>query len=1388
MEVEGDWAQNGEPSTIQLVGREAPDEVAEEWGDDFDLGDSEDEELPMKPVGAQFQASFAARVGINVSTADFDQESSIPSPKWSVEDTLEPEVESHKDLLEPEDEDDWDMDFDEGAVQKHMAGLLLEDTQETSLRTQFPAEYYLHCDFSSASIQIIKYPRPPALLTLLTLDGKKSMPETDVERWLRGVVGRFDGVHTSPPSSSEVDVDKVAEKFMSDVRYVEKYSVDWCGMLMECAWKMLEVGRIERSWIAIERFCVEIEKYPSPDEDEEDEDEDDAQERKRVFCAGLEMISLCAQGWEERFANVYFRLASALKALIPSQTDNISNWMSVSMAHNVHLLMRIERGERLTNLVRSLDSTFERNIDQDLLKDIELSSDMMSATIADSVLRVECDDKKEVGLYSKLEVAADALCSIHLCLFGRSPLTCVQFENSLESNYQGSGHSLSAVLLDTGDGTDGGGDEEAVDVFFSNQLDDIRSYDGSISRYDFRVKALWFLYQRVSPISRVKVKLAVALAIHALQVEEQPLLAESLLFDAVYALSLFDYVPGRIPSVMTELGIEVLRMFGDVLQANNKHKFGVVAYETSALAFKGRRGRDDFDTYRKIAVASSRNKDFRCCTEYYTRILEKAREEKNVNEVIYVSEVLSDIFVRFGDFRGAEIILIETLKVTAPDSAMKVTETYRVDSSYLAILLRLAEVYLKSYYFEKGIDLLETLMETELHRRKKAVVLVLLAKAYLKKGLLDDCERVLLFGASLIFRRGAALSIHDAEGSDWYYAASKYCLLRGFHIEAIFWLNLAATVGDTSSLHAQARIYMRKAHVFEDLLKNADTDRFPAKFETRSVFEQGTSLVKAMFSEKHIALPHESFSLDGKGSVLRQALRLYMNAYELFRTIGDDIQVAKCVLAIGRIQVDYVFLSSKVLGQPLDIACFLGDDCPKIDLARVEEPIGLATSTAAELCCLPLLFNCYLEMTKLRLLQGRDVEAFMFWRECRDLLFSLYMDETALFVAKGAPPSFLAQVKQILESMSLLLLFFSSDVIRKNTAVFDSLLLLEIEIRQAYKRPIEMSSWDLEPTVSSSQTPFSHSRMSHVFNRHGTMSDGSSGSEEYLRPPRTGRRRSFDTSGPTRSASFHEKLSGSYHEISSSMRERRSTHMFGTVMKGSGKTNSSGRSSSVKDSMESMAHLEKICERAWSYIYRQQQNADDFSNGSLSLTDLIQANQLSVARLYSLMKSLRSQTSAPMDAPTTRTPVFDQRSETVGRRSSLGHFLATKRVDSRRGNPDADLLRDYFRSLPMRKQMQRRTRGGTMDLFGTSGEIGLIITGIDERENGPESVEDAKKRKSESFPRYNLESDIMERVFYILLLDGIVVYFSLGTGAKYVHLYDTESLRMCLSPIVVCFI
>jgi hypothetical protein len=209
----------------------------------------------------------------------------------------------------------------------------------------------------------------------------------------------------------------------------------------------------------------------------------------------------------------------------------------------------------------------------------------------------------------------------------------------------------------------------------------------------------------------------------------------------------------------------------------------------------------------------------------------------------------------------------------------------------------------------------------------------------------------------------------------------------------------------------------------------------------------------------------------------------------------------------------------------------------------------------------------------------------------------------------------------------------------------------------------------------------------------------------------------------------------------------------------------------VKDSVESMAHLEKICERAWSYIYRQQQNADDFSSGSLPLSDLIQANQLSVSRLYSLMKSLRSQTSTPMDAPTTRTPVFDQRPEIDGRRTSLGHFLATKRVDSRRGNPDAGLLRDYFRSLPMRKQVQRRTRGGTMDLFGTSAEISLVVTGTEDRESGAESAEDAKKRKSESFPRYNLESEIVERVFYILLLDGIVVYFSLGTGARFVHLY-----------------
>jgi hypothetical protein len=77
--------------------------------------------------------------------------------------------------------------------------------------------------------------------------------------------------------------------------------------------------------------------------------------------------------------------------------------------------------------------------------------------------------------------------------------------------------------------------------------------------------------------------------------------------------------------------------------------------------------------------------------------------------------------------------------------------------------------------------------------------------------------------------------------------------------QAIFWLDMAATVGDTSSLHAQARIHMKKAGVFEDLLKNADIQRFPAKFETRSVLKNGTSLVKAVFSEKHVALPHESF-------------------------------------------------------------------------------------------------------------------------------------------------------------------------------------------------------------------------------------------------------------------------------------------------------------------------------------------------------------------------------------------------------------------------------------------------------------------------------------------------------------------------------------------------
>lgn len=145
--------------------------------------------------------------------------------------------------------------------------------------------------------------------------------------------------------------------------------------------------------------------------------------------------------------------------------------------------------------------------------------------------------------------------------------------------------------------------------------------------------------------------------------------------------------------------------------------------------------------------------------EYYQVVLNRARETNNTTEIVYVSEVLSDLFTSVrGDLRQSELVL--TAALDAIDANLGVfsnsgddfaaSANPRIDISYLTVQLRLCRCIMDGYYFERAIDMLQELLYVELPPGKESQVLFLLAEAYVRKRWFGDAVEVLCSLASTI--------------------------------------------------------------------------------------------------------------------------------------------------------------------------------------------------------------------------------------------------------------------------------------------------------------------------------------------------------------------------------------------------------------------------------------------------------------------------------------------------------------------------------------------------------------------------------------------------------------------------------------------------------------
>ena len=145
-------------------------------------------------------------------------------------------------------------------------------------------------------------------------------------------------------------------------------------------------------------------------------------------------------------------------------------------------------------------------------------------------------------------------------------------------------------------------------------------------------------------------------------------LAERLLYECVYCLDRLEGLPLQNVPIISELGTNALIKYGDALVGNKKYAYGILAYEAAIFSYKIRTKRDLNKLTRRLCVICIENNDFDRALKYHLQILGmamKERPEPNVNEIVYLSEVISTLQLEQGNFERAEAYLISAKQFLA---------------------------------------------------------------------------------------------------------------------------------------------------------------------------------------------------------------------------------------------------------------------------------------------------------------------------------------------------------------------------------------------------------------------------------------------------------------------------------------------------------------------------------------------------------------------------------------------------------------------------------------------------------------------------------------------------------------------------------------------------
>ncbi|KAL6077951.1 Tetratricopeptide repeat domain containing protein [Balamuthia mandrillaris] len=837
--------------------------------------------------------------------------------------------ESESDWDKDEEEDWGDFELDMGGAGLSLGGLM-RDSEESDVQNAeatdeiLPARYKLLDD--DQNIKIKKFPKPTFLFSLRTKDGERRLHEEELEVWLKTLITKHPVMHLESNTSS---AEELCNDFYGSVVYLVKFSPQWARLYLDFCQTMYLRRSLGACWKAVTEFFDAYSARKGASSEMEVSEEMD-------FI--LQVLHLANKLWTPERDDLYCKMHTYIRSFVPDSAQLLHLIQAETYSHHGYdkskrneaedspltIFCQVYRIARQTHqrvpTLQSGGKGLDHNDLQGLaLMDLHLHLNYISPL---TTFQKEEEEEEEEETYADYYEYADIDGDTEVDYGSEAEeegqtSTARKNQGKAEFSPRGGIRGSNLAFSDDSPSADLAGDS----VDGTNDLADPQE----------RIKRLEEIYPAMNhPF--YKAKAAYVLGYHYMNVEQDFQKAESLFFESIYLLDQCPPpgVPGLVP-IVSELGTNALQAYGSVTLKNFKYTYSILAHNAALTNYYLRSKKAEYySLLNQLAQIARVHNDHKRALLYLKEMLAKYTEEKKINEMIYVSELLSKQYAEIGQFIPAEEDLTQALH-NLKDS--------HSDPRKLKLQLELAQFFLESAQPEQAIQLLSNVLRMqELPHEKQCQALELMCQSYIMKQWFPECNRSLERLANLGTPSAGGVEPEvDGIGAR---SSSSYWYLRGsnyYHssllCEALVCIDMAIHTCPRQSLGMLGKYFLTRGKILQSLCSHPqltfptsldplqldeDTQNYlklrhlhnlscssPASSLSSASSSYGPSSTRSSSSSYSAPLQRMEFSC--AGDLLQEAVATFDKAYDYFQAAGDDMQLAKVLSHIAETYIAYLF-------------------------------------------------------------------------------------------------------------------------------------------------------------------------------------------------------------------------------------------------------------------------------------------------------------------------------------------------------------------------------------------------------------------------------------------------------------------------------------------------